>query len=472
MRVFLINPPAADGVEMVREGRCMQRRSAWGAVWPPISLATIASLLEINGYECRIRDCIVEKICLTDLLKEAREFHPELIILNTATGSIKADLDAANQLHKTVSAAAIFVIGIHPTALPEDTLENCRGLDGVIRGEPEGVALGLANLIRYHKDWRTAPGVSYKEGLFCYHNPCPAELDLDQVPFPAWHLIKPNLYRMPIVGKAFLMVGVSRGCPFSCQFCADATYYGKKLRTKSPAKIVRELDWVGTKFGIEDFLFWAESSTLNPQWTMSVCDAIISSGLKVRFVVNSRPDQVNLELLKKLKQAGCWMIGYGLESGSDRMLKLMGKNIRLDDNRNAVKWAKEAGLAVTGHFVLGFPGETKESATETIRFSLDQPIDFAQFYCAVPFPGSKLYELAKANNWIINADWSKFEQNFCVITTPELTAAELGKIRMEAYRKFYYSFKKMLNFWRLAWRIGSLRNLGALSREFQGWIAE
>jgi len=472
LRVFLINPPAADGVEMVREGRCMQRRSAWGAVWPPISLATIAALLEMSGYECRIRDCIVEKICLSDLLKEAREFHPKLIIVNTATGSIKSDLDAVNQLKKAVSGAKIFIIGIHPTALPEDTLESCRGLDGVIRGEPEGVAFSLANLIRYDRNWKEAPGISYQEGLLFYKNPSPELLDLDAIPFPAWHLIKTGLYRMPMIGKPFLMIGVSRGCPFNCEFCADAAYYGKKLRTKTPQKIVREMDWVKTKFGIKDFLFWAESSTLNPQWTISVCDAIISSGLQIRFVVNSRPDQVNLELVKKLKQAGCWMIGYGLESGSEKMLKLMGKNLSLDDNRNAVKWAKEVGLAVTGHFVLGFPGETKETAAETIRFALDQPIDFAQFYCAVPFPGSKLYELAKKNNWIVNADWSKFEQNFCVLNTPELSAEELGKIRQEAYRKFYYSFKKMLNFWRLAWSLGGLRSLGTLSREFQGWIAE
>ncbi len=207
VRAFLINPPAADGVEMVREGRCMQRKSAWGAVWPPISLATTAAMLEQNGCECRIRDCIVEKICLADLLKEACEFRPELIIVNTATGSIKSDLESVNQLKKNVSSAKIFVIGIHPTALPEETISSCRELDGVIRGEPESVALALANLIRYRKDWKDAPGVSFQEGLLFYNNPCPPPLELDAIPFPAWHLINPELYRMPLLGTPFLMAG-------------------------------------------------------------------------------------------------------------------------------------------------------------------------------------------------------------------------------------------------------------------------
>jgi len=472
MRLFLINPPAANGIHMVREGRCMQRRSAWGAVWPPISLAGIASLLELNGYECRIRDCIVEKVDLNGLLKEAREFHPEMMIVNTATGSIKSDLAAVDRLKTALPSSKIFVIGIHPTALPEPTLEMCRGLDGVIRGEPEFISLSLAELIRYNRDWKTAAGLSYKEGLLYYNNPSPPALELDSLPFPAWHLVRRELYRMPVLGEPFLLLGTSRGCPFNCDFCADATYYGKKLRTKSPAKIVKEMDWVRIKFGIRDFLFWAESSTIKPEWTDDVCDAIIRSGLKVRFVINSRPDNVNPALLSKLKQAGCWMVGYGLESGSEQMLKLMKKNVTVEQNRAAVRWAKEAGLYVTGHFLLGFPGETKETAMQTIQFALEEPVDFAQFYCVVPFPGSKLFARAKKDGLLTTDDWDKFEQNFCIITTPSLSAQELAQLRQEAYQKFYFSTKKMLGFLKLAWEMGSLGNLRELKKEFQEWMAQ
>lgn len=471
MKVLLVNPPAADGVQMVREGRCMQRRSAWGAVWPPISLATIAAVLELKGYECRLCDCIVENIELESLAKIAREFQPRMVIVNTATGSIKSDLMTVDRLKAVAPESKIFVIGIHPTALPEETIEMSRGLDGVIRGEPESAALALAELIRFNKDWKKAPGVSFKEGLLFYNTTAPAPLDLDSLPFPAWHLIRRELYRMPLLGEPFLMVGVSRGCPYNCEFCADATYYGKKLRLKSPAKIVKEIDWCKTKFGIRDFLFWAESSTQKPEWTSELCDAIIASGLKIRFVINSRPDHVNPALLAKLKLAGCWMVGYGLESGSEDMLKLMGKSLSVKDNRNAVRWAHEAGLAVTGHFVLGFPGETRETVARTLKFALQEPVDFAQFYCAVPFPGSRLYERAKKEALLVTNDWSRFEQNFCILSTPSLPAEELSRLRDEAYRKFYFSPAKLAGFLKLAWRLGSLKNLRELSKEFREWMA-
>jgi len=470
MRVFLINPPSADGVEMVREGRCMQRRSAWGAVWPPISLASIAGILEINGFECRLRDCIVEQVDLNRLIKEALSFNPELMIVNTATGSIRFDLLAVDKLKSVLGNARIFVIGIHPTALPEECLKLGRGLDGVIRGEPEMVTLALAEAIRDRKDWKQVSGVSYREGLFFYHNALMPGVELDSLPFPSWHLVKRELYRMPIIDKPFLMIGTSRGCPFECEFCADWVYYGKKLRLKSPQKIVRELDWAKTKFGVSDFLFWAESFTLNQAWAMEVCRAIIDSGLKIRFVVNSRPDQVNLELLRKLKEAGCWMVGYGFESGSERMLKLMNKKSGLEDNKNAVRWSKEAGLAITAHFILGFPGETKESVEETINFALEEKIDFAQFYCAVPFPGSRLYERARKEGWIITDDFSKYEQNFCILSTPQLKAEELSRLRAEAYQRFYRSPKKILGFLRLAIALGGVKNLKALAEEFKEWM--
>ena len=470
MRVFLVNPPAADGVEMVREGRCMQRRSAWGAVWPPISLATIASILIENGFECKIKDCIIEKINLVQLAEEVREYKPKLVIINTATGSIVSDLKTAEKIKQTVPEAMIFAIGIHPTALPEDTLKQGAGLDGIIRGEPEYTALCLAEQIRDRKDWKEVPGISFRNGLFFQHNPQPPPLNLDKIPFPSWELIKRELYLMPIIGKPFLMVGVSRGCPFDYIFCADATYYGKKLRLKSPQKVVRELDWAKTKFGIEDFLFWAESSTLNPNWTREVCEQIIRSGLKVRFVINSRPDQVSPELLKLLYQAGCWMIGYGLESGDDQILKLMNKKATVEDNRNAVRWAKQAGLAVTGHFVLGFPGETKESIEKTIRFALAEPVDFAQFYCAVPFPGSKLFEWAKQRGWITSWDWSRFEQNYCVLSTPQLSAEEVEKLRKEAFRRFYFSPQKMTGILKITLKYGGIKNLYKLAREFREWM--
>jgi radical SAM superfamily enzyme YgiQ (UPF0313 family) len=168
-----------------------------------------------------------------------------------------------------------------------------------------------------------------------------------------------------------------------------------------------------------------------------VLEAIIAADLGVSFVVNSRTDHVDPELLALMKRAGCWMIGYGLESGSQRILDLMGKRITLEQNRQAVVWAKAAGLKTTAHTVLGYPGETEATLRETVDFICALPLDYAQFYCAVAFPGSRLYEMAKEQGWLAPAAWERFEQNFSTLSTPELSAETVMAWRRRAYRKFY-----------------------------------
>ncbi|MCK7580896.1 MAG: radical SAM protein [Chromatiales bacterium] len=229
-------------------------------------------------------------------------------------------------------------------------------------------------------------------------------------------------------------MGTSRGCPYSCRLCADATYYGRRLRMKSPERIVAELTAARDRHHVFDFLFWSESFTLRREWTQEVLEAIIAADLGIRFVCNSRSDHVDPDLLELLRRAGCWMIGFGLESGNQTILDIMGKNVTLEQNRQAVLWAKEAGLQITAHMVLGYPGETAETIANTIRFTRSLPLDYAQFYCAVPFPGSRMFQLCLDQELFIDEPWERFEQNFSIINTPELSAGEVMAWRSVAYR--------------------------------------
>lgn len=433
MKAHLVNPPAARGVDMVREGRCMQRAGAWTAVWAPISLATIAAVLEEDDITCRLDDCIIEKVDRGALVERARSFSPDIFVINTATPSIVCDLELADALKKEFPNSLILAIGIHVTALPEESLAMAPGLDAVVRAEPELTVLAAAKAHKEGKSISNIPGISTRDA----HGPDRPPADLDSLPYPAWHLVERDLYRLPFSDKPFLLIGTSRGCPFQCKFCADPAYYGHKLSTKSPGRIVAELKHVRDTYGIRDFLFWSESFTLKRDWTDSVLKEIIEADLGIRFVVNSRTGSVDPDLLALMKEAGCWMIGYGIESGSQAMLDLMGKRTTIEESRQAVVRAKQAGLKVTAHTVLGYPGETDESIEQTIDFVCSLPIDFAQFYCATPFPGSALYEEAKEKGWLVDAPWEKFEQNFCVIRTPELSEQEVMAWRSRAYRRFY-----------------------------------
>lgn len=468
MRAMMVNPPAAGGVSMVREGRCMQRAGAWTAVWAPISLATIAAVLRREGIVCRVDDCIIEGVDNAGLLARAREFKPDLIVINTATPSIVSDLGSATELKAEFPNAVILAIGIHVTALPRESLAIAPGLDAVVRGEPELTVREVALAVRDRKPYAGLAGVSVR-GKKKEPSPEREPADLDALPPPAWDLVRTDLYRLPFNGRPFLLVGTSRGCPHSCRFCADATYYGRRLRVKSPERIVAEMKTARDKHGVSDFLFWSESFTLRRDWTQAVLEEIINANLGVRFVVNSRADHVDPDLLELLRRAGCWMVGYGFESGSQRILDLTGKNVSVEQNRQAVIWTKAAGLQVTAHFVLGYPGETAETIVETIRFARNNPIDYAQFYCAVPFPGSRLFQLCLDQELFIDEPWERFEQNYSIITTPELSAAEVMAWRSVAYRRFYLRPRRI---WRVLRDEVGLRGMPRFLRmmwDFKEW---
>lgn len=470
MNVLLVNPPGPQGIEMVREGRCMQRKGAWTAVWAPISLATIAAVLEREGFKCQIVDCIIERIGTEELLKRATRNPPHLVVINTATPSIVSDLETAAVIKKSFPGAVTLAIGIHVTALPDECLEMQPELDGVVRGEPEITILETAERLRLKKSLIGVAGLSVREDKQVRHYPDREPAELDSLPFPAWHHIRRDMHIMPFINRPFLLLATSRGCPYNCEFCADSTYYGRKLRLKSPGRIAREIEWAKAKFGIKDFLFWSESFTLNQEWTKEVADAIIKSGLDAAWVCNSRPDHVSSDLLTRLKAAGCWMIGYGLESGSDKMLKAMNKKTTVEQNREAVIMAKRAGLDVTAHMVIGFPGETPDTIQQTIEFAKFLPLDFAQFYCAVPFPGSRLYNEAKARGWINTSDWKLFEQNYSVLDLPEMSSYQTMQWRKKAYYSFYLSPARLLKMsGRFLTRPG-LAQARRMLAEFRDWV--
>jgi len=469
-RVHLINPPAASGVDMVREGRCMQRAGAWTAVWPPISLATIASLLMEEDLDVRLDDCIIESAGTEDLMKRVRVFGADLFVLNTATGSIVSDLKLADRIKLEAPDSIILAIGIHVTALPKESLDMAPGLDAIVSGEPELTVRDAAIAIRDGQSLNEIPGLVTRESTDGKPVAARESADLDKLPFPAWQLIQTDLYRLPFSGNRFLMVGTSRGCPFHCIFCADPTYYGHKLRTKSPERIVEELRRNVEEFGVRDFLFWSESFTLKREWTVKVLEAIIDSGLNISFVVNSRTDHVDPELLDLLKKAGCWMIGFGIESGSQKVLDAVNKKISVEDNRNAVIWSKEAGLNVTAHVVLGYPGETEETMEETIDFVCNLPVDYAQFYCAVPFPGSELYGRAKEMGWLNGSPWEMFEQNFSVLQAEGLPPSVVMKYRARAYRRFYGSPGRIWKVIRDEVGIKGMPRFAKMLVQFRGWV--
>lgn len=469
MKVYFINPPAS--IKITREGRCMVKSSAWTVVLPPISLASCAATLRENKFEVKITDCIVEKIKLQGLGKKIKKYNPNLIILNTSTPSIKEDLNVVRLAKKINSNIKVGVIGIHVSSLPDETFFLSRKLDYIIRNEPEFTIRDLALNLKGNGSLSKIKGISYRKNKKIFHNSSRETIpDLDLLPFPAWDLIDISKYKMPFTKAPFLLIAPSRGCPHRCTFCTGKVYYGKKLRLRLPSKIVDEIEWSINKFKVKDFLFWSDSFTLDKKFVLSVADEILKRNLKIRWVCNSRVDSVGLELLKKIKEAGCWMIGFGIESGNQKILDFAMKGINLKQTINAVKLAKKAGLEISAQCILGLPGETKKTALQTISFIKKLDVDYAQFYCAVPFPGSDLYKIAKEKKWIKNKDWSKFNQSESIMNTDSLKAEEVMWLRKKAYFNYYFNLKQILKSLRKIKSLSGFKDFLYMVKDFLFWI--
>lgn len=471
MKVLLINPPSSRGISYSREGRCMQQGGAWTTVWPPLSLALIASLLEREGWEVQLLDCGVEGIDMDGLRRRMIKFEPDFIIFSTATPTIVSDLLVTGLAKEVCPDSKVACFGIHVTVFPEESFRRAPGLDYVVRGEPEFTFRELAQAVKGKGAISEILGVSYRGTGSIVHNPDRGFPDkLDELPFPAWHLINPIHYRLPFSGRPFLLITPVRGCPYQCIFCAAMTYYGRKLRYHSPEKVVEEMKWIKDKFGVEDLLFWSEVFNVRRDFVLAVCDEIERKDVRLNWVCSSRVDQVDREMLKRIHRAGCWMISYGIESGCQEILDRSKKGANLEQTRKAVCLAKEAGLEVVGHFVFGLPGETKETIRETFKFAEGLGLDYAQFYCAVPFPGTQLYDLARSNGWLNTSDWTGFEQNCSVMDLPGLSSTDVMELRRKAYKDYYLRPRRIIRVLRKIKGFRELRSFFKKALDFSTWI--
>ncbi|CAN2046903.1 anaerobic magnesium-protoporphyrin IX monomethyl ester cyclase [Candidatus Magnetomoraceae bacterium gMMP-1] len=462
VKVILFNPPHPEGKGFTREGRCTQEAGIWATQWPPVSLAATAALLERDGHILKVIDCPaigMDETILTALLKK---FQPDFVFWNTATPTLNYDLNLANLIKKTAPNSITGVSGTHVTALPEIALNN-PDIDLVIKREPEETIREIC--VHKKKDWDNIPGISFKkhETGKIYHNKNRSFIPPEQIPFPAWQYLDLSPYRLPLKGRPFLIVAPIRGCPFSCNFCTAPIYYGKRLRKRPVKNVVDEIEYNIKRFRINDFFIWADTFTADKDYVRQFCKEILVRGLRISWTCNSRVDRVDRELLVIMKKAGLWMISFGLESGNNDILKKTGKKITVKQSKTAVILAHQAGIKISGHFILGLPGETKKTMKQTLDFALNIPLDIAQFYAAAPFPGTMLYSEVLEKGWLKNS--SIGSQNHSVMNLPGLSAAQVDAFRSHAYRRFYMRPKilfKLLSILEPA----AFKNIGISLRRF------
>lgn len=439
MNILLVNPPAALNKKFIREGRCTQEQGVWGTLWPPVSLAMTGAVLEKDGHEVRIIDCPASAMSFEQLEHELRQFNPRLVIWSTGTPSIAGDLAFADAVKKILPTCITAVFGTHVTALDRQCLQASPALDCIIRNEPELTARDLAQAIASSENFSDIAGLTWRDPAnSIIANPARPFIDnLDSLPFPAWHLLADHNYVLPLKGRPFLIIAPQRGCPFNCSFCTCQTYYGKKLRTRSTENIIAEIQYDMKRFGVRDFFIWAETFVIDRQHVADICQAMLDAKLDIAWTCNSRIDIVDEKLLKLMARAGCWMISYGIESADQLVLDTVCKGTRVEQAAVAVSLARAAGIKTAGHFIFGLPGDTEEAMEKTLKLARTLKLDVAQFYSAVPFPGSRLYAEAIEKGWIEPVDFTNFSQSSSVMRMPGLPPETVDFHRSAAYRQFY-----------------------------------
>jgi len=439
MKILLLNPPGYENKAFIREGRCNQEQGVWATLWPPVTLATAGAVLENEGHSVTILDCAAQGISVNSLLSRIRTGGFGFIVWSVGTPSIHSDLALANAIKKIDLSVKTAVLGTHVTALAGESLRMTAALDFIIRNEPEHTLAVLAGYLARNRRIKDIRGLSYRSGDGCIVH-CPSRpfiSEPEQLPFPAWHLLDLEKYKLPLSGAKFLMLAPVRGCPYNCTFCSARTYYGSRLRKLSPSRMVAEIAYDIQRFDIRQFFIWADTFTADKDYVARFCSEIHKNGLDIAWTCNSRVDTVDPELLHQMADAGCWMISYGIEAGSQQVLNQVKKKITVSQARKAVKLTHQAGIMAAGHFVLGLPGETEKTMQKTLQLALELELAIAQFYCAVPIPGAPLYHTALRRGWIENKSFHQFRQDNAVMDLPGLAPAVVNAFRKKCYQRFY-----------------------------------
>jgi len=406
MNILVVNQPFVK--DFCRTQR-WAARTRGRVLRAPDWLAYATAVLEEAGFSVRLVDLVAQQKTKDDLRLLVRAAQPDFVILDSTTPSIYSDIECA-AIVKEESGAKVIMVGPHVSALPEETLALAQGsVDVAAIGEYDYT---VRDVIQHWGRPEDVAGIAYyRDGKGVLTSPRQLIEPLDDIPFPAWHHL--DLMKYFDGGKLYPYIDIisGRGCPNRCIFCLwPQVMHGTRYRLRSAENVVDEIERdirlcprvvKGGEFFFEDDTF-----TVNAPRAMQICDEILRRGLKITFSVNARVDTADRDLFRLMKRAGCRELLVGFESGDQTMLHSMHKNLQLEKSREFMRYAHEAGLEVHGCFVIGLPGESEQSARNTIDFALGLGLTTAQFSGAVPFPGTDFYALCQKNGWIQAQRWS------------------------------------------------------------------
>jgi len=404
-------------------------------VSPHPDIGYSSAILEKEGHEVYLIDTEAEKYSFKKILFEIDKINPEVIFILTKTPTAKLTIKIAKKI-KSKFKTSIFLFGQHASSIPESFLFQGSPIDLCVIGEPEITIKELLENFGQDSIF-SVNGIAYYDRELKFTKPRELIQNLDSLPLPKHNFFLNEKYKVyyPINFLGRIKWGFmesSRGCPYDCIFCSPTLRlsYGKTYRALPPKKVVDEIEYLISK-GVNVVEFMDDIFTFDQERIVKICEEINRRGIKIKWTAQTRPDLVSKPLLKKMKLAGCSTIRFGIESGSDRILKLLKKNTTKEQIKTVFEWCKKIGILTVGYFMIGNPSETEEEIEETINFCRYLKPDMIQVAFFTPYPGSPSFDLLK------NSDKLCFNK-FSHYNRPEFCLSNLSKDRLLKLQKIFY----------------------------------
>jgi len=484
--ILFVNPPSPDGGIWIRSQHRVGRRSRENMIWGQVSLAQMAAVMHPD-YKVAVIDAIAERMSWPDFEKKLREYKPRFYVTQMTAPTLTND-NYGCFLAKSIGAITI-AFGTHVTPLAVETMRPHPSLDLCLRGEPEVTLREVVDTITGRTEFKEdtlklykscdpewepkkaerlpnsdyydlshVKGLVWRRGLEIVRNVDRNFIpNLDDLPLPMHHLLPLDKYRTAVLDGSYQFIVTSRGCTAGCVYCIKHVSYQAGLRLRSPENVVAEIEML-VKLGVKNIHMYADLFTANRDQVMGICKLIIDRGIKIGFTANSRVDYVDKEMLQMMAKAGCTVLSWGIESANEEILKKARKGTVPERARQSVTWAKEAGIRNLGYFIVGLPGETRETIQETIDFSKTLPLDLAIFHIAAPYPGTPFFFMVMENNWFKpGTRWEQVDMDqSTVLQYSNLSAEDLESEARRAMREWMFRPGPVITY------LKSLRNIGAL----------
>ncbi len=441
-------------------------------IQPPLGLGYLANSVRPK-HDVVILDSIKENIKRDDFFSYLKDTSPDMVGFQVYTYDIpllKEYLKIAKKANKIT-----IVGGPHPSAAPHETMTLFQeDLDFGFAGEAEiGFPLLLERLESSNQGFSDIPGLIWKEGSNIIINSPSYNQNIDQFSV-AWDLIRPDEYPEAQHGAFFERFPIApiiatRGCPFLCTFCAAHFVVGRKVRKRSIENIFEEINFLYEKYHIREFHLVDDNFTLNKKFVKYFCKKLLESNLDISWATPNgvRLDTLDKECLEIMKESGLYLISVGIESGSDRVLKMTKKELTVKKILKGVSVIKESGIDIAGFFMFGYPGETIEEMKKTIELSLKLPLIRANYFTFLPLPGTEIFNDMKKNNELDKVDWGHFYFMNAVYSSNGITRKHLKKIQRQAFLKFY---SRPGIIWKNLIKIKNYRHFKFLLKRFYHWI--